>query len=426
MTRSALALLLLLVAGGCTGAQRPGAPPQPTLDDVEPAVAEAVRAAREAVLAAPESAETWGGLGDRLAAHGWGAEALACYAAAEHLEPRTFVWPYMQGHLLVADELDAALAAFDRALALDGEYAPAHYFRARVLHRLGRPAEAADAYRRATSLNERLSQAWLGLGQLELQRGEVAAARVPLERALALEPRDPATHHALAQVAAALGEADAAATHAAGAARLGDRSTPIDDPRRRTAVEPIGHAALNRRGLDLLAAGRPEEAVTWFRRAIAADPGRAPARYNLGRAEQARGRPAAAIEAARAALRIDPAYVEAHYLLGTVLAMSNRPDEALTHLETTLQAWPGFAPAHVNLGGALQSLGRLEEAVEHFRAALEAAPQDVGACYNLGSALARQGRHDEALTWLRRAAELAPSDARVRRRLEELSRQGRR
>ncbi|MGE5194566.1 MAG: hypothetical protein ACM3U2_18905, partial [Deltaproteobacteria bacterium] len=61
----------------------------------------AVRAAivrgLDAVRADPRSGKAWGRLGLVLRAHEFGNEANACLAVAARLEPREFLWPYIEG-----------------------------------------------------------------------------------------------------------------------------------------------------------------------------------------------------------------------------------------------------------------------------------------------------------------------------------------
>lgn len=71
----------------------------------------------------------------------------------------------------------AALTVLDGAAAGAGNHAEYHFMRGAVLQRLGRHAEAADAYRAALRVQATLPQAWMGLGiSLEALEQRKAAA----------------------------------------------------------------------------------------------------------------------------------------------------------------------------------------------------------------------------------------------------------
>src|SRR6202049_206197 len=73
---------------------------------------------------------------------------------------------------------DAALASFERAIALTPELAPAHANRADVLSKIGRNAEALDSYDRALSLAPDSVADWMkrGLALIALNRHDEALA----------------------------------------------------------------------------------------------------------------------------------------------------------------------------------------------------------------------------------------------------------
>ncbi|EHP44619.1 hypothetical protein OR16_01265 [Cupriavidus basilensis OR16] len=87
-------------------------------------------------------------------------------------------------------ELQAALAALDRAIALDGNSARAHFQRGKVLHALGRKAEAADAFASAVSLEPRSREARLNLAIAQQELGGLGAAQATLEALVGAHPQD--------------------------------------------------------------------------------------------------------------------------------------------------------------------------------------------------------------------------------------------
>lgn len=164
-------------------------------------------------------------------------------------------------------------------------------------------------------------------------------------------------------------------------------------------------------GTALHEAGRLDEAVARYERAVALEPDYAPAFNNLGVTLRAQGKVDAAIAAYERGLQLQDDYPDLHYNLANALLSQNRADEAAVHLRTSVAGEPDSAANHNNLGTALASKGQFEQAVAEFRAAIALEPGSALAHRNLGNALASMGRTEEALTALERAVALAPSDA---------------
>jgi tetratricopeptide (TPR) repeat protein len=164
-------------------------------------------------------------------------------------------------------------------------------------------------------------------------------------------------------------------------------------------------------GTALYEAGRLDEAVTRYEKAVALQPDYAPAYNNLGVTLRAKGQVDAAIAAYERGLQLDRDYPDLHYNLANALLSQNRADEAAVHLKRSVAGEPGSAASHNNLGSALAEKGQLEQAVAEFRAAIALEPASLLAHRNLGNALAAIGRTADARQALERAVALAPTDA---------------
>jgi tetratricopeptide (TPR) repeat protein len=164
-------------------------------------------------------------------------------------------------------------------------------------------------------------------------------------------------------------------------------------------------------GTALYEAGRFDEAVGHYEKAVGLQPDYAPAYNNLGVTLRAQGKVDAAIAAYERGLQLDESYPDLHYNLANALLSQNRADEAAAHLKTSLAREPDSAANHNNLGTALAAKGQYEQAVSEFRAAIAVEPTSVLAHRNLGNALASLGRGAQALSALERAVALAPNDA---------------
>jgi tetratricopeptide (TPR) repeat protein len=97
-------------------------------------------------------------------------------------------WCALGETLKDAGDRQAALAAFERAVAVDPRLAKAHFHRAAMLHALERFAEAADGFRMAQSLAPDAVEIAFNLGLTLLQLGTKDAAAAAFARTVALQP----------------------------------------------------------------------------------------------------------------------------------------------------------------------------------------------------------------------------------------------
>jgi tetratricopeptide (TPR) repeat protein/serine/threonine protein kinase len=157
---------------------------------------------------------------------------------------------------------------------------------------------------------------------------------------------------------------------------------------------------------------RTEEAIGYYRAAVALRPESPGVRLNLGSALEDQGRLDEAIAAFREALRLQEDYPEAHFNLGKALQNKGRPDEAIAAFRAAIGSKQHFSEAykaHNGLGKALQKKGRLDEAIAAYRAALRSKqhfPEAYLVQANLAQALRAQGRLDEAIAAYRECLRL--------------------
>jgi len=165
------------------------------------------------------------------------------------------------------------------------------------------------------------------------------------------------------------------------------------------------------RALTFYRAGRFEDAIAEWRKALELDPGDAAAVSNLGAALHGAGRLEEAAREFARALELDPDNVRAHANIGIALASSGKYDEAARHFERALELRPGDAQARSAYGGMLVETGQLDRAMPHLRIALELTPDSPDALNNYAGALARAGKYAEALPYFRKALEFEPNSA---------------
>lgn len=160
---------------------------------------------------------------------------------------------------------------------------------------------------------------------------------------------------------------------------------------REPEAEPGTAAESNEAGLRHYHAGRLEEALAEFDRALRLDPTNAKALKNRGALHWRAGRPEAAIADLEGAVALDP---------DDVVALNNR-------------------------GLAYRAAGRYDRALASYDAALRRAPADPVLRFNRAYVLARLGRDAEAIDELTEAIRLDPAYARAyRARAEARARRG--
>jgi tetratricopeptide (TPR) repeat protein len=195
------------------------------------------------------------------------------------------------------------------------------------------------------------------------------------------------------------------------------------------AVRPDAAGIYNNLGLALYDLGRLDEAEAACRRAVALDANFAHAHIHLGVVLGAQGRLDEAEAACRRAVELGPKHAVAHSNLGGVLAARRRLKEAEAACRQALALDPKLATAHSNLGNVLSFRGQPKDAEAAYRRALALGPKNAQFHGNLGNALCAQDRFDEAIDHYQQALRLDPKLAWVhtslgtalqaRRRLDE-------
>jgi tetratricopeptide (TPR) repeat protein len=154
--------------------------------------------------------------------------------------------------------------------------------------------------------------------------------------------------------------------------------------------------------------GKPDEAITHYRKAIEFDPYLEEAHFNLGRLLVGQGKMREAEAPYREAIRLKPSHAMAHNNLGTVLESAGQWEAALEHYETARRLQPGQPQALLNLGRLRAAQGNYAEAINHYTKALQTDNTLADAETGLGLALLMQQKFEEALQHLRRAIVLKP------------------
>ncbi len=425
----ALLALLVLSAGGCR--QPPVAPGEleevvhPDLGGIDETARRQLAEGRSRLDSAfrggdrGELADAFGGLGELYHAYQLLPPAVACYGNAERLDGESFLWPYYLGaaHQALAD-LDAAGRSLERALELrPGD--PAALLRlGEVELARGDPAAAGSRFRPLLAAERLAAAAHFGLGRAATAAGDPQAAVEHFTAVLELQPAAGSVHHSLGMALRQLGRPQAAAAElerkGSGAVRSPDRLMD----RLEELAESSG--AYLRRGNRALMDHRLDEAAGLFRRAVAADPGNVAARRNLALALLRGGDVDAALDELREGAEATPEDVWIHFDLGNAYLKKGLAEQAVRAFRRAVELAPDFTSAHFNLANALIGLERWEEARPHLEAVLEADPRERRARYLAAMAHHRGGETAAAVAELRSVLAEEPANHVARQGLASI------
>ncbi|REJ66802.1 MAG: tetratricopeptide repeat protein [Planctomycetota bacterium] len=154
-----------------------------------------------------------------------------------------------------------------------------------------------------------------------------------------------------------------------------------------------------------------QDAETFWRDAVTKSPDNARARLSLGFSLQRAGKLDEALAEYERALDIRPLYPEAHYNLGNALQSLERYEEAIEHYKLAAREKPTYAKALNNWGVALRHLGRFEEAIEPYERAIKLQPRGVETRMNYAFVLDKVDRPHEAIAQFRTILSIAPRHA---------------
>jgi len=170
------------------------------------------------------------------------------------------------GDQYVAEEnLPAALAALDRAVAVDPTSADAYHKRTLVLNRMGKLPEAEAAARRAVALNPREAIFWANLGDILTREGRTHDANAATARAVQLDPNN----------------ADNWYNYGVSLVASDSLAQAVQAYRRAIGINPRHVEAINNLGALLATSGRMAEARDAYQKAVDLSPNSVQARMNL-------------------------------------------------------------------------------------------------------------------------------------------------
>jgi len=440
-----LSALLLYACGGSDPLPANLAPAD--LSRLDPNVAALVERQMTRIVSHPGNAASYAKLGMIYEANTLWPDARRAYAAAVELEPSSTWWRF---HLAVATrnagDLEEALRLLQNLGAGHPELAPVQQRLGEALTETGELAGAAAAYRRVIDMKPGLPEGYHGLGEVRILERDYTAARILLERAVALDPNYRAPRYALGLAYRGLSLLEEAQREMS----RGVDALPryLTDPLTSKINEyAVNLPARRNRAATVLRNGRPDQAALLLEQVLNEQPGNttdlnnlAIAYMHMGRFEQAQARleearliapekfstwlnlsalatragdPNAAVAYAKAAVERAPEMAQTHVALAMAEAELGHLERTAASLERALQLDARDPQTNGMLAEVYVQLGRPDLAEEHFKSVLVIRPDSLTAVLNLGRLYLQQARPDMADKMLARANELAPGNARV-------------
>jgi serine/threonine-protein kinase len=276
---------------------------------------------------------------------------------------------YMRGRYFreqaTADGARKAIEYFDRALALDPNYAAAHAAVADAYRLLGAPGWEVDppgallsrakaSAERALTLDPSSPQARAVLAMVKLNYDwDLKGAEHEINEALRLNPSFAQAHQYYSAVLTCMNRMDEAVAAA----------------RRAVELDPLAATATTSLGVRYYYAGRPDEARTQFLKTLELTPGFPVAHWGLAQVHRLKHEYAEQVDQLRSATRLagNSSYMRAHLAYG--FAVWNKRQEADTlRQELQAESATGYvAPYHFALIAV--GLGEFDEAMKWLQRA---------------------------------------------------------
>ena len=344
-----------------------------------------------------------------------------------------------------AGQIDEAMAAVDKSIALDGSYAPSHWRRGLWLLDQSKAGEARAEFQKATELDPANPGGWVGLARVALSEQRPGDAVDLLEKFLSQHPGDLYSLHLLGTAYQRLGRTDEAeyAMAMAGqgepvwpdawsdelhALRVGFAQTlkeataqllsgnynaAIPLLERLNQQRPDDLSLAQQLGLSYVAAGRSTEGLALLRKALERDPDNLETHLRLASAYLNTRDFAQALVHADRAVALSPELGRAHEAKGMALWRAERPTEALAAFQAALRYDPMNVQAHIWMGWILLEGGRPQDADPHFETAARRNPMLADAYVGMGIVSLQRGRLNDADQAFQRASNLEPNNPRL-------------
>jgi tetratricopeptide (TPR) repeat protein len=318
------------------------------------AVAEAALAYRAFLRAHPDRVDALQNLAILELRAGRTDDARTCLEAAIKSAPSADLY-YNLGNLhLKIQGVEAAAAAYRRALEYEPRHAEARFNLALALERSGRRAEAVSA----------LSQLGPVSPEVARERARMEAMMGGLEAARALD------------LARASQDVELVLGVSSGFRQAGELEKALALLDRAVELAPKHASVRLNRGVVRQAMGRMAEAAADYEEAAGLDPSLSEARFNLGVLAEERGQYVAALGHYASALKVDPAMACALNNVGALYLKVGQAEKAVDYFRRCRTSDATFAPARLNMAWAYLALGSKELARSELKSYVLEVPKE--------------------------------------------------
>lgn len=355
-------------------------------------------------------------------------------ALAKH--PSSFVlWNVLGTAYKALGELDQAISAYQHALHINSDYAPAHNNMGNALKGHGNLVGAIQYYNKALALDSNYFAAQFNLGAALRAEGRIDDAIIAYERALVINPVYAEAYFNLANAFLEKGKFnDAINSYKAAVALKPDYITAercLASLLRKQGMLAEAIEAYKRVLLldqnDLLASisladtlkqfGKFDEAVLGYKKVTSIKPDYYAAYINMGNAMKSQGKLTDSVAAYMSVLEAEPNNFFANINLANTLKDLGDLNGAIAAWQRVLLHSPNHSATHNNIGLALTEKGSFDYAAEAFNRAISLNPKSHDAYNNLAITFMKQGKLEEARSAFQQALHLNSRSAEIHNNL---------
>jgi len=309
------------------------------------------------------------------------------------------------------ENIDNAIAAFKRALAMDADYVDAHVHLAEAYWRryelLKDPASidaALASCRRALQLNNGMAAAHTTMGMIQVGTGHYESAVSEFNEALKLEPRNPDAYRELAVAYESMGKpGEAEATY-----------------KRAIDLQTDNWSSLKQLGVFYFNHGRYPEAEQYLQKVIRLTPDSAKAYSNLGAAFLKDGRYEDALKQFERSVSIEPTAIACSNL-GSLYFLEGRYADAAAQFRTAADLNPTESRFWGNLADAYRwtpalaanAAGAYRHAIELTEKEIVINPRDGQLHARIATYWEGLGEREKAASEIAQSLQLSPADGYV-------------
>lgn len=311
----------------------------------------------KALKLAPQNALVHQAMGRYHFASGQHSKAVETLKKAQQLDPNSARIPIDLGEIYMQalGKPEEAASAYRRALSIDPQHAGAHYGLGTALAASGKLADAEDEYKKASSLSPGNPLPGQSLGRLYLQQGQAEKALATFDKVLQVAPNF---------VPALLDKGDIYLGK-------GDLNRALEEFQRAIKVSPNYGLAQLKLGMAYQGLGRSTEAEKAYLSAIKVSPDLALAYNNLAWMSTESGKNLIQAEQwAKNAVKLAPDVSSFHDTLGWVYRAQKKNTLAEQAALKATQLKPVSAEIFYHLGMIYKDQNKNKEAEMAFRKAL--------------------------------------------------------